>query len=64
MRDDEFTSTEEEPRPEDHANTLLDMTEHKSEVASMWSNAADVNLVDTESVPTQSPFHFDLASLA
>jgi uncharacterized membrane-anchored protein YjiN (DUF445 family) len=30
----------------------------------MWSNAADVHLVDTEAMPAKSSFHFDLAGLA
>jgi len=36
----------------------------RSAVANMFSSAADVDLVDTESEPTNSPFHFDLAGLA
>lgn len=60
IKDDE----EGEVKPEDHQNTMLDLKEHQSEVGSMWQNAAEVSLVDTEAMPVKSPMHFDLVGLA
>lgn len=55
---------DDEVKPEDHSNTMIDLSDIKNSVASMWSNAADVTMVDTEAAPAKSTHHFDLAGLA
>jgi len=54
---------DEDVKPVDMSNTMIDLSEHKSQVATMWSSAAEVNLVDTEEIP-KGTHHFDLAGLA
>ena len=43
---------------------MLDLSDIKNSVASMWSNSADLTMVDTEAAPAKPTHHFDLASLA
>ena len=43
---------------------MLDLKEHQNEVGTMWQNAAEVSLVDTDAMPVKTPMHFDLVGLA
>ena len=53
-----------EIKPDDRANAMIDVSQIKNQVSTMWSSAADTTLVDTEAAPVMSPFYFDLAGLA
>ena len=61
---DDDEEVELEIKPDDRANAMIDVSEIKNQVSTMWSSAADTTLIDTEAAPVKSPFHFDLAGLA
>jgi len=55
---------DDEVKPEDQVTTMVDLADSKNSVSSMWSGAADISLVDTETAPAKPPHHFDLLGLA
>ena len=43
---------------------MIDLKEQKQDVSNLWSNAAEVSLVDTDAMPVKPTMHFDLVGLA